>query len=49
LAALRGPELEQLHLAGFLQLAFAMQSSLRHISSLIERKNQLLQRLAATA
>ncbi|MCD1597247.1 SapC family protein [Rheinheimera aquimaris] len=49
LAALRGPELEQLHQAGFLQLAFAMQSSLRHISSLIERKNQLLQRLAATA
>lgn len=49
LAALRGPELEQLHQAGFLQLAFAMQSSLRHISSLIERKNQLLQRQAATA
>ena len=49
LAALRGPELEQLHQAGFLQLAFAMQSSLRHISGLIERKNQLLQRLAATA
>lgn len=46
LARLRGPELEQLHQAGFLQQAFAMQSSLRHISSLIERKNQLLRAAA---
>ncbi|MBU1309002.1 MAG: SapC family protein [Gammaproteobacteria bacterium] len=49
LAALRAPELEQLHQAGFLQLAFAMQSSLRHISSLIERKNQLLHAAAQPA
>ena len=43
LAALRGPALEQLHQAGYLQPAFAMLHSMSNISSLIERKNRQLQ------
>lgn len=44
LAALRATELEQLHQAGFLQLAYAMVSSISNIRSLIDRKNTLLRR-----
>ncbi len=44
LAALRGAELEQLHQAGFLALAYAMVSSISNIRHLIERKNNLLRR-----
>lgn len=48
LAALRGTELEQLHQAGFLQLAYAIVNSMSNIRSLIERKNQLNRQQAAT-
>lgn len=47
LAALRGVQLEQLHQAGFLQLAYAIVNSMSNIRSLIERKNQLNRQQAA--
>lgn len=46
LAALNGDALQQLHQAGFLQLAFAMLNSLSNISNLIERKNSSLRAAA---
>lgn len=48
LAALRGTQLEQLHQAGFLQLAYAMVNSMSNIRNLIERKNHLSQAPSAT-
>lgn len=48
LAALRGAQLEQLHQAGFLQLAYAIVNSTSNIRSLIERKNHLSQAPTAT-
>ena len=48
LAALRGTQLEQLHQAGFLQLAYAMVNSMSNIRNLIERKNHLSQSPSAT-
>jgi hypothetical protein len=40
LAQLNGQQLEQLHRAGYLQLAFAVISSITNIRALIERKNR---------
>lgn len=49
LATLDGNALQQLHQAGFLQLAFAMSHSVSHISHLIARKNSMLSKAAQPA